>query len=81
MWKLSALSKYEPDYKVIEEIASRTKTPVIAEGRIWSPKQAKNAISCGAFAVCIGSAITRPVEIVRRFVDSMSGDDLMQEEH
>ncbi len=29
----SALSKYEPDYKVIEEIASRTKTPVIAEGR------------------------------------------------
>lgn len=77
----SALSKYEPDYKVIEEIASRTKTPVIAEGRIWSPKQAKKAISYGAFAVCIGSAITRPVEIVRRFVDSLYGDDFMQGEN
>jgi putative N-acetylmannosamine-6-phosphate epimerase len=67
-----ARSNYEPDYSLIEEIASRTKTPVIAEGRIWSPAQAKRALDCGAFAVCIGSAITRPVDIVRRFVDSLS---------
>ncbi len=65
-------SKYEPDFSLIKEIASRTKTPVIAEGRIWSPEQAKTAVDCGAFAVCIGSAITRPVDIVRRFVDSLS---------
>ncbi len=70
----SVPSKYEPDYILIEEIASRTKTPIIAEGRIWSPQQAKNAIRYGAFAVCIGSAITRPVDIVKRFVNSLSVD-------
>lgn len=65
--------KYEPDYTLIGELASGTKTPVIAEGRIWSPSQAKQAIDRGAFAVCIGSAITRPVDIVRRFADALSG--------
>ncbi|HXX64121.1 MAG TPA: N-acetylmannosamine-6-phosphate 2-epimerase [Bacteroidota bacterium] len=67
--------KSEPDYRLIEELTSRTQTPVIAEGRIWSPQQASRALSCGAFAVCIGSAITRPVDIVRRFVESISGNE------
>lgn len=70
-----APSKYEPDYVLIEEIALRIKTPIIAEGRIWSTEQARKAIRLGAFAVCIGSAITRPVEIVKRFVNSLSRDD------
>ena len=69
------LSMYEPDYVLIEEIASVTKTPIIAEGRIWSAQQAKKAIGYGAFAVCVGTAITRPIEIVKRFVNSFSNDD------
>lgn len=71
-------SQYEPDYGLIEEIASKTKAPIIAEGRIWSPQQAKKATDCGAFAVCVGSAITRPVDIVRRFVGALSGDESKQ---
>ena len=67
-------SKYGPDYELIREIASKTRTPVIAEGRIWTPEQAKKALYHGAFAICVGSAITRPVDIVRRFVDSLSGN-------
>lgn len=67
--------KYEPDYALIGELASGTKTPVIAEGRIWSPAQAKRAIDLGAFAVCIGSAITRPVDIVRRFAGALAGTE------
>ena len=63
--------KVDPDYQVIEEIASHTKALIIAEGRIWSPEQAVKAIRCGAFAVCVGSAITRPVEIVKKFADSI----------
>jgi len=74
-------SKYEPDYGLIKEIASRMQTPVIAEGRIWSPQQAWKALSCGAFAVCIGSAITRPVDIVRRFVESLSGNEAVREDN
>jgi len=58
----------EPDYALVGALASRTSTPVIAEGRIWSPEQARQAFACGAHAVCVGTAITRPVDIIRRFV-------------
>ena len=57
----------EPDYALIRALASRTPAPVIAEGRIWSPDQAAQAVACGAYAVCVGTAITRPVDIIRRF--------------
>ena len=72
-------SKYEPDFALIQKLASGTRTPVIAEGRFWSPEQARKAVESGAFAVCIGSAITRPVDIVRRFVESLSGPEPMKE--
>jgi len=67
--------KFEADYELIVEISRRIKKPVIAEGRIWSPEQAKKAFASGAYAVCVGSAITRPVDIVRRFVDALPGTD------
>lgn len=70
--KAPVKTKYEPDYDLIGGIASGTTTPIIAEGRIWSPEQARQALQYGAFAVCVGSAITRPVDIVRRFVESLS---------
>jgi len=57
----------EPDFSLVSALASRTSTPVIAEGRIWSPEQARQAIACGAYAVCVGTAISRPVDIIRRF--------------
>lgn len=62
----------EPDFDLIEAIASRTTTPIIAEGRIWTPGQARKAMECGAFAVCVGTAITRPAGIVERFVRTLA---------
>jgi N-acetylmannosamine-6-phosphate 2-epimerase/N-acetylmannosamine kinase len=47
-----------PDFELIS--AMRELTPhVIAEGRIHSPEQAAEAMSRGAFAVTVGSALTR----------------------
>lgn len=66
-----ASATHEPDYDLIRQIASATKTCVIAEGRIWSPEQARMALEFGAFAVCVGSAITRPVDIIKRFAGSL----------
>ncbi len=66
-----SLPAREPDFRLIQELASQLHTPVIAEGRIWSPDQAARAMECGAFAVCIGSAITRPVDIVKRFAAAL----------
>ena len=45
--------------------------PVIAEGNIWTPEQLVLAKKCGVHAAVIGSAITRPMLITRRFVNAM----------
>ena len=58
----------EPDLKLMEELVKSTNIPVILEGRIWEPAQVNKAFEMGAHSVVIGSAITRPQLITRRFV-------------
>ena len=55
----------------IRELADATGLPVIAEGHIMTPEQAAQALDNRAFAVVVGTAITRPEVITRRFVESM----------
>ncbi len=59
----------DPDYELLKQIVRRVKVPVILEGRIWEPEQVKKAFELGAHAVVIGSAITRPQLITKRFID------------
>jgi N-acylglucosamine-6-phosphate 2-epimerase len=61
-----------PDLELVRQLASSVKIPVIAEGRIATPDQAAEALALGAFAVTVGSAITRPQWITARFVQRMS---------
>lgn len=49
------------------------KTFMIMEGHIYSPEDAVKCLYLGADAVVVGSAITRPHLIAKRFVDLMSG--------
>lgn len=58
-----------PDLKLVEKLSEDTKKPVIAEGGIWTPKQLRAVFSSGAFAAVVGTAITRPREITRRFIE------------
>ncbi|MGA9406878.1 MAG: N-acetylmannosamine-6-phosphate 2-epimerase [Bacteroidota bacterium] len=58
-----------PDFNLIERLTAEIDVPVIAEGRIWSPSEAAHALKCGAYAVVVGSAITRPRVITQRFVE------------
>lgn len=57
-----------PDFKLLEELVKNTNLPVILEGRIWEPEQVNKAFEIGAHSVVIGSAITRPQLITKRFV-------------
>ena len=57
-----------PDFKLLEELVKQTNLPVILEGRIWEPWQVDKAFALGAHSVVIGSAITRPQLITKRFV-------------
>lgn len=45
--------------------------PLIAEGRIHRPEEARAMLELGALAVVVGGAITRPLEIARRFVSEI----------
>lgn len=60
-----------PDYKLVENLVREINIPVIAEGRIHDPAQAKKMLDLGAFSVVVGGAITRPLEITTRFVDAI----------
>jgi len=56
-----------PDYVLIQTMAQHLAIPVIAEGRIRTPDEARLALQYGALAVVVGSAITRPQLITRTF--------------
>lgn len=56
------------DLELVRELASECGRPVVAEGRIRSPQEAHAALLAGAFAVCVGTAITHPASITRDFV-------------
>lgn len=66
-----SFKKYEPDFELVYKLASTLKVPVIAEGRIWTVEHVKKMFEMGAYAVVIGSAITRPRLIVQRFVEEI----------
>ena len=60
----------DPDYQLLKSIKlNKVQTPVILEGRIWEPQQVKKAFEYGAHCVVIGSAITRPQLITKRFIN------------
>lgn len=62
----------EPDFTLIEELARAVKIPVIAQGRVWTPQHAREAMKRGAYCIVAGSAITRPRVITKRFVDAIT---------
>jgi len=72
---LSTLRGYTPDTAqlssfdagFIAQLVQAVSVPVVAEGWIATPEDASAALAAGAFAVVVGTAITRPQEITRRF--------------
>ena len=63
--------KGDPNFELVEQMAKTLSVPVIAEGRIHTPEQAKEMLRRGAWAVVVGGAITRPLEIATRFMNAI----------
>lgn len=61
----------EPDFELLDKLVKNSKLPVILEGRVWEPAQVKKAFELGAHSVVIGSAITRPQLITKRFLGGL----------
>lgn len=60
----------EPNFQLVEKLAQALPCPVIAEGRVHTPEQAAKMLEMGAWAVVVGGAITRPLEIASRFMQA-----------
>ena len=60
-----------PDYELMERYVKELNKPIIAEGGIWEIGQLKTAMEIGVWAAVVGTAITRPRDITRRFVENM----------
>ena len=60
-----------PSWPLIQSLITHLTIPVLVEGHITDPPQARQALELGATAVIVGSAITRPETITIRFVQVM----------
>ncbi len=60
-----------PDYELVKKLSETVDIPVIGEGRVHSPEQAVEMLNAGAYAVVVGGAITRPLEIAQRFMKAV----------
>lgn len=57
----------EPDIELVGELVRSFGRPVFAEGRYARPDQARRAMSQGAWAVVVGTAISDPVRLAALF--------------
>lgn len=74
-FKKDAKSTDLPDWQMFAKMCRECKDlgPILMEGKVWTPDDAIRALHYGAYAVVVGSAITRPHLVARRFVDHMNG--------
>lgn len=57
-----------PDIPLVERLVKDFPIPIIAEGGIWNPADLTYLFEIGVDSAVVGSAITRPLEIAKRFI-------------
>ncbi|WP_071459189.1 N-acetylmannosamine-6-phosphate 2-epimerase [Bacillus massilinigeriensis] len=63
-----------PDFELMESMVNAFDIPVIAEGGIWTPEDLGKAFSIGIHSAVVGSAITRPMEITKKFISAIKAE-------
>jgi putative N-acetylmannosamine-6-phosphate epimerase len=62
-----------PDLELLSVLVAAVPAPVVAEGRFDTPELVAEAFRRGAHAVVVGTAITNPREITRKFAQAAEG--------
>lgn len=64
-----------PDFVLLTHLVAEMGVPIFAEGRFWTPDQARRALDLGASFVVVGTAITNPLAITERFVRGLGSGE------
>ena len=59
-----------PDLELLSALAAAVPAPIVAEGRFDTPELVAEAFRRGAHAVVVGTAITNPREITKKFAQA-----------
>ena len=59
------------DFKILRDVLKSVKHRVICEGNIDSPEKARHVLDLGAYCVVVGSSITRPQLITRKYTQAI----------
>lgn len=65
-------SHEHPDFEMLKKCKENLDVFVICEGKIWTREDARKCFEYGADAIVVGTAITNPKMITRRFVDYLN---------
>ncbi|MBD3949462.1 N-acetylmannosamine-6-phosphate 2-epimerase [Tuanshanicoccus lijuaniae] len=58
-----------PNFKLMKQLVEQTDKPIVAEGKIHTPDELSIAFAKGIHTAVVGGAITRPLEIAKRFME------------
>jgi len=61
------------DWELLVRLVTELRVPIIAEGHLASPVEARRAVAAGAWSIVVGSAITRPGTIAAGYVEALKG--------
>ena len=61
-----------PDLELLSALVAEVPAPIVAEGRFDTPELVAEAFRRGAYAVVVGTAVTNPREITKKFVQAIS---------
>lgn len=56
-----------PNVDLVKKLVADLDIPLIAEGKINTPEDLKAVLEAGAYCAVVGGAITRPLQIAKRF--------------
>lgn len=63
-----------PNLLLISALAKDLYIPVIAEGKINTPSDLRDVLDAGAYCAVVGGAITRPLQITKKFTSVLRED-------
>jgi putative N-acetylmannosamine-6-phosphate epimerase len=67
----STLGNHSFSWTLLAQLAQQLDVPIMAEGHVSTPEEARRAIDGGAWCVIVGSAITRPGNIAAKFAHAL----------